>query len=72
MDLVTEINNLSLSEKLMIMEELWSNLSTNAEKEITPEWHDKVLSEREANYKAGSDNSYNWSDAKSVLRDRLK
>ena len=68
MDLSTQIKHLSITDKFLIMEQIWDDLSKNADKSLmTPKWHLKVLKEREQSTK------FNYiNDAKIRLQQKLK
>ncbi len=42
-----EIKNLSLGEKIELMEHLWRDISAKADDIPVPEWHLRILNERE-------------------------
>lgn len=68
MDLSTQIKHLSITDKFLIMEQIWDDLSKNADKSLmTPKWHLKVLNERENCSKFNDIN-----DAKIRLQQKLK
>lgn len=57
------VENLTLSEKIQAMEQLWDSLKPTATHEVVPQWHQDVLNER-----LKSNNFSDWSVAKDVLR----
>ena len=68
MDLSIQIKNLSITDKFLIMEQIWDDLSKNANKSVlTPKWHLKVLNERENGSKFNDIN-----DVKTRLQQKLK
>jgi len=42
-----EIANMSVEERIRLMEEIWASFEQNGEEYPAPEWHEKVLRERE-------------------------
>ena len=42
-----EIYDLAFEEKIALMEELWEDLSKKHQEDIIPDWHKKVLKDRE-------------------------
>jgi hypothetical protein len=63
MNLLNEIKQMSYSEKLMTMEQLWSEL-TNSDKGVpSPQWHKDILDARE-----GKHTYLDLADAKSMVR----
>ncbi len=68
MDLSAQIKHLSITDKFLIMEQIWDDLSKNADKsELTPKWHIKVLNERENSLKFNDIN-----DVKTRLQQKFK
>jgi hypothetical protein len=66
------IENMSVAEKLLLMERLWTDLSRRPADIPSPEWHGDVLAEREAAVREGQTSFVDWADAKQRLRERLK
>ena len=54
MRLSLELNQMATTDKFLIMEELWQDLSSNAhEQGFSPKWHLNILDHRELNIKNG-------------------
>lgn len=68
----SELDTMTLSEKLRLMEALWANLSRREEAFASPAWHENVLRERQARVKSGEAVFVDWETAKQQLRERLK
>ena len=68
----SELETMSLPEKLRLMEAIWANLSRSEAALASPAWHQDVLQEREALVKAGKATFVDWETAKQQLRERLK
>jgi putative addiction module component (TIGR02574 family) len=66
------IESMSLTEKLALMERLWSDLSRRPEDVPSPEWHGEVLAERIAAVREGRTQFVDWDAAKKRLSDRLE
>lgn len=66
MPIATE--NLSRSDKLRIIEQLWDELSHSPEGVESPAWHANALQEAEKAYEAGLAEMLDWSQAKALLR----
>lgn len=66
------IERMTLTEKLALMERLWSDLSRRPEDVPSPEWHGEVLAERIAAVREGRTEFVDWDAAKKRLRDRLE
>ena len=66
------IDALSVTEKLVLMERLWDDLSRKPADFVSPDWHGDVLAERMAAVRDGKTTFVEWDEAKKRLRDRLK
>ena len=65
---ILNLNNMTISQKFMAMEELWEDMSKNLNNEsLTPEWHKTVLKEREERIVSGGAVFENFDDAKQDL-----
>ena len=58
------LDKMTLSEKLRAMEDIWSDLSRNAEALPSPEWHRDVLQARELRIAENSSHYTDWNQAK--------
>ena len=72
MSTVLDIGNLTRTEKLRAMEELWEDLSRPEDEYRSPQWHGDILREREEALQAGKDEFIPWEDAKRILRESAK
>jgi putative addiction module component (TIGR02574 family) len=50
-----DLDEMTVEEKLEVMEQLWQDLSRNAEDVPSPAWHAEVLAERERLVQEGKD-----------------
>jgi putative addiction module component (TIGR02574 family) len=66
------IESLTLAEKLLLMERLWTELSRQPSNITPPEWHGDVLAARLTAVKEGRTEFVEWDAAKERLRNRLK
>lgn len=66
------VENLSLPEKLALMERLWDDLSRRAEDMPVPEWHAVELARRLEDVKAGREQFIDWDVARRQLEERLR
>jgi putative addiction module component (TIGR02574 family) len=66
------IENLSVAEKIVLMERLWSDLSQRPTDVASPDWHGDILDERRAAVREGRTTFAEWNDAKKRLRERLQ
>ena len=67
-----DLRQMSLPDKLRLMEELWHDLSQNEGDLASPEWHGAVLKERELKLASGEDTYFDWESAKRQLRANLE
>lgn len=63
-----EIRRLTLTEKLLVMETLWDDLSRQDEQIDVPQWHKEVLEEREDLIQQGKAKFIDWETAKDEIR----
>ncbi|MCC7518801.1 MAG: addiction module protein [Verrucomicrobiae bacterium] len=67
-----QLEKMSRTEKLKVMEALWEDLSRNEAEVESPFWHQDALRETEARYAAGQETPVDWDAAKKALRDRFE
>ena len=66
-----DLKQMTLSEKVRLMEELWDDLCGTADGVQSPDWHREVLDERERKIVSGEESFVDWESAKRKLRERL-
>ena len=71
MSVTLPLDQMSLSEKLQVMEALWEDLSRNSDSLDSPVWHGTVLEEREKRIAAGEAHFSDWDQAKADIRKRV-
>ncbi len=71
MTVTLPLNDMTVSEKLQMMEALWEDLSRNADALESPEWHRDVLDERERRVASGEAHFSDWEQAKAHIRKRV-
>ena len=64
----TEIRKLPLSEKLDLLETVWSELSSDPDAVDVPQWHKDILDERQRGLEQGSMKALDWDWAKEQIR----
>ena len=72
MQATLDLQQMTVPEKLRLMEELWRDLSKNERDLASPEWHGAVLAERERKLASGEDTLMDWEEAKQQLRAKLR
>lgn len=66
---VDEIMQLPRNEKLMLMEYLWSDLSSDKTGITSPAWHEKELLATEQRIAKGEEKILDWEEAKNKIRE---
>ena len=66
------LDEMTTSEKLQLLEELWENLRRTPDDIPAPEWHADVLHTREQRIQDGTAEFVDWSDAKNRIRNSVK
>ena len=70
MYLQLQIDQLTVAEKIRIMEELWDDLRTRAGGVPVPQWHKDLLEERERLIKTGEAHFDDWETAKKRITEQ--
>lgn len=65
------LSELSLAEKLNLMEALWADLSRDEKKLKSPAWHETVLKDREEAFMAGKVAVSDWEQAKRRIKKKV-
>ena len=71
MSVTLPLNEMTLEEKLQVMDALWEDLSRSAENFKSPDWHQEVLAEREKLIESGQAKFVDWEQAKIDIRKRV-
>ena len=64
------LSQMTVSEKLHVIETVWEDLARNEKQIESPDWHFKELDEREQRLRAGTEKIVDWETAKAELRQR--
>jgi hypothetical protein len=67
-----DLQQMTIPEKLRLMEALWKDLSRGDGTITSPEWHGDVLAERDRLIDSGEESFLDWEVAKKKLRDELQ
>lgn len=67
---IAELHKLPATEKLKIIEALWSALAAEDDSFASPAWHEGALRETEGEFAAGRMEILDWEEAKKHLRQR--
>ena len=65
------LSELTLPEKLDLLELLWADLSRDEQKLDSPAWHQAVLEDRDAALAAGKATLSDWEDARGRIRKNI-
>ena len=72
MNAMLPLKEMTVREKLAVMESLWEDLTRTPEKFPSPAWHKDILDGRRARVASGKAKFIEWESAKRELRKRLK
>ena len=67
MNLLEEIHVLPLSEKMRVMEALWSDISQTPDQVVVPQWHKDILDDRDRLMEEGNAVVFDWEEVKKKL-----
>ena len=62
------ISELSLTQKLGLLESVWSELSKEDKNLNSPDWHENILKERESSLGSNQAKFSNWNEAKKRIK----
>lgn len=62
------LSELSLAQKLDLMEAIWDDLTKHDETLESPHWHEQVLKDREEALMVGKEAASDWEEAKANIR----
>jgi len=66
------VSKLGLSEKLLLVEDIWDSIAANNSEIPMPMWQKRELDRRYEEYKQGKLELHNWEDVHKVLREKYK
>ncbi len=72
MSIQLPLDQMTLAEKLEVMEALWADLSRRPEDLPSPNWHREVLQERKRSVDEGKLKFLDWQTAFTELRDEVR
>ncbi len=65
-----DISELTLAQKLNLMESIWDDITQDESALKSPAWHETVLKDREDALASGKANVSDWEKAKDRIKDR--
>ena len=71
MKIALPLKEMTVSEKISTMEEIWSDLSSVNSEYYPPNWHIRVLEERSRLAQSGEVGFTDWDTAKKQIRERV-
>ncbi len=71
-EIKVEIDRLELSEKLLLVEDVWDSIAAGNFELPLPEWQKKELGKRYQEYKKGAIELHDWKVAHEELRGKHK
>jgi hypothetical protein len=71
MKIALPLKEMTVSEKIGIMEEIWTDLSSVNTGYSPPDWHERILEERTRLAGSGEVGFTDWETAKREIRDRV-
>jgi Putative addiction module component len=71
MSVTLPLHEMTVPEKLRVMEALWEDLSRNSDALESPAWHEAALKERKARVATGKTSYVDWERAKKEIRRRV-
>ena len=66
--LLSQLGDLSLSEKLLLVEDLWDDIAASPESLPIHPWQQEELARREASLAANPEAAMSWEEAKRRIR----
>jgi|GEM_PF-422149 len=66
----SEIGGLELSEKLLLVEDIWDSIAIGNSEIPMPEWQKQELDRRDKEYKEGRVELHDWKSVHEDLRDK--
>ena len=71
MSISLPLEQMTIEEKLRVMEAIWENLCQHADELEPPAWHGKVLEALEESIERGEETFENWETVRRRIRDSL-
>lgn len=71
MPITLPLKEMTLQEKLAVMESLWEDLARSPEAIESPAWHKDILDERRQRLAEGKSRFIDWQTAKAEIRNKL-
>ena len=72
MSIAKPLEQMSVTEKIQMMESLWNDLCQKPDGIESPAWHQAMLTQREESLGAGEDAFEDWDSAKRNIRKQVR
>jgi putative addiction module component (TIGR02574 family) len=69
-EIIREIEKLELSEKLILVTDIWDSIARSQSVLPMPEWQKSELDKRYEEYKSGKLGLYDWKEVRSMVREK--
>jgi len=69
--IILEVERLDLSEKLMLVEDIWDSIAESNSELPMPQWQKEELDKRYEAYKKGNIELYSWDDINKSIRQKI-
>jgi putative addiction module component (TIGR02574 family) len=69
-EIIREIDKLELSEKLILVTDIWDSIARSQSVLPMPEWQKSELDKRYEEYKSGKLGLYDWKEVHSMVREK--
>ncbi len=70
--IIEEINKLNISEKLLLIEDVWDSIAKSNSVLPMPDWQKRELDKRYREYKSGEQNLHDWQSVHEEIRNKHK
>lgn len=71
-EIKNEINRLNLSEKLLLVEDIWDSIAASSSELAMPTWQETELDRRYRDYQQGALELHDWQAVHEGLREKYK
>jgi len=71
-EIKAEISQLELSEKILLVEDIWDSIASSNSELPLPEWQKQELEKRYQEYKKGNLELHDWTSVHENLRNKYK
>jgi len=72
MSIKLPLHEMTIKEKLAVMESLWEDLSRSPDSIESPEWHKEILEQRSERVEEKTSRFVDWEAAKAEIRKKIR